>query len=119
MQASRYLHRITPSVNKSEPFSNLLRLEPLKICKINLNFLVNTLDKQGMNITGVKGLDRAAIATLKAIGAVEDIGGASYSRRPMQRGGGASASLPRFGISAVIDVLSLLTIAIVAKFHGE
>jgi hypothetical protein len=32
---------------------------------------------EGMNITGGKGLDEAAIATLKAIGAVEDIGRAS------------------------------------------
>ncbi len=80
MPTLRYLHRITLLVNKSELFSNLLRLEPLKICKINLNFSVNTLDKQGMNITGVKGLDVAAmvsdrpqvIATLKALGAVED-----------------------------------------------
>jgi hypothetical protein len=36
----------------------------------------------------------------------------NYSRRHMQWDRGASASLPRFGISAVIDVLSLLTIAI-------
>jgi WD40 repeat protein len=48
----------------------------LKIWDVNTSQCLKTMRNdrpyEGMNITGVKGLDAAAIATLKALGAVED-----------------------------------------------
>jgi hypothetical protein len=41
----------------------------------------------------------------------------SDSRRHVERGSGKSASLPKLGIGAVIDVLSLLSIAILRDYE--
>jgi hypothetical protein len=43
--------------------------------------------------------------------------GFGYSRRPRQWDRGASASPPRFGISMIIGILSLLTLAIANIVH--